>query len=399
MGLFKMPSLGSDMEDGTLVEWLVAEGQALKRGDIIAVVETQKGAIEIEVFETGTVNKLLLQEGETVPVGAPMAEIGEVSGEAKPVKVTASAAPTPRMQASGPLPPAAPPKSAPSSGVARSIARILASPAARRLAAEQGLDLADLKGTGPGGAIVSTDVLAVRGGTLAPKPKETGRRGLDMGEMRKAIAAAMARSKREIPHYYLQHSIDLEAASAWLTAANAERAPPERLLLAVLLLKASARALKQYPEFNGHYVDSEYRPANAVHLGVAIAIRGGGLIAPAIHDADMLPIDEFMAVLRDMTQRMRVGRVRSSELTDSTATVSSLGDRGVEGLWGVIYPPQVALFGFGKAEVRPAVVGDAVVPRRQVQVSLAADHRASDGHRGALLLNAIDKLLQSPEAL
>lgn len=390
MGLFTMPSLGSDMEDGTLVEWLVAEGQPVKRGDIIAVVETQKGAIEIEIFETGTIGKLLLAEGETVAVGAPMAEVVGVGVEPGPESAPASASAAPVAQAPEPepLPPA------PMAG-----ARVLASPAARRFASERGVDLAGLKGTGPGGAIVSADVLPQAGSGAPPKPKEPARRGLDMGEMRKAIAAAMARSKREIPHYYLQHTIDLEAASAWLAAANTKRAPPDRLLMAVLLLKASALALKQYPEFNGHYADGEYRPASAVHLGVAVAIRGGGLIAPGIHDADMLPVGALMAALRDTTQRMRTGRIRSSELSDPTATVSSLGDRGVEGLWGVIYPPQVALIGFGKAAVRPGIAGGAVMPRMQVQVSLAADHRASDGHRGALLLNAIDKLLQSPEAL
>jgi len=405
MGLFKMPSLGSDMEDGTLVEWLVAEGQAVKRGDIIAVVETQKGAIEIEIFEAGTVGKLLLDVGETAPVGAAMAEIVG-AGEA-PAVASAPAAQAPARRAPEPGPVAASP---PSQVPIASGERVLASPAARRLAAERGVDLASLTGTGPGGAVISADVLsadtlsadAPAASTQAPeaKPREPAtRRGLAMGEMRKAIAAAMARSKREIPHYYLQHTIDLETATAWLAAANAERAPPDRLLMAALLLKASALALQRYPDFNGHYIEGEYRPAEAVHPGVAIALRGGGLIAPAIHDAATLSVDALMAALRDTAQRMRAGRVRSSELSDPTATVSSLGERGVEGLWGVIYPPQVALIGFGKALVRPAVVDGGVVPRMQVQVSLAADHRASDGHRGALLLNAIDKLLQTPEAL
>lgn len=396
MGLFKMPSLGSDMEDGTLVEWLVGAGQPVKRGDIIAVVETQKGAIEIEIFETGTIGRLLVQEGETVPVGTPMAEVVGVGAEPGPATAAASASAAPEMTGSQPPPAVVPPVPPPVTGAG---GRILASPAARRFAAERGVDLGRLKGTGPGGAIVSADVLAAADEAPAAKPKQPARRGLDMGEMRKAIAVAMARSKREIPHYYLQHSIDLEAATAWLAAANAERAPPDRLLMAALFLKASALALKQYPEFNGHYLDGAYRPADAVHLGIAVAIRGGGLIAPAIHDADTLGIDAAMAALRDTTQRMRAGRVRSSELTDPTATVSSLGDRGVEGLWGVIYPPQVALIGFGKVLTRPAAVDGRIEPRAQVQVSLAADHRASDGHRGALLLNAIDRLLQSPEAL
>ena len=395
MALFKMPSLGADMEAGTLVEWLVGEGETVRRGDIIAVVETQKGAIEIEVFENGTVSQLLLQPGETVPVGTPMAEIdGGAAGESAP------AAPAPERAArlsAKPAEPERPVATAPPPPRAKAGERVPASPAARRLAAEKGVNLAALKGSGPGGAIVSADVLA------AEQPAKLGaapsRRGLDMDEMRKAIAAAMARSKREIPHYYLQHSIDLEAATTWLAEANAERTPPERLLMAALFVKATALALKQYPEFNGHFVDGRMERSESVHLGVAVAIRGGGLIAPAIHDADTLDVGSLMAALKDVTARMRAGRVRSSELTDPTATFSSLGDRGVEGLWGVIYPPQVALVGFGKVLSRPAVINDQVVPRPQVQVSLSGDHRANDGHRGALLLNAIDKLLQSPEAL
>jgi pyruvate dehydrogenase E2 component (dihydrolipoamide acetyltransferase) len=217
--------------------------------------------------------------------------------------------------------------------------------------------------------------------------------------MRRAIAAAMARSKREIPHYYLHHRIDLGAAQEWLGRTNAERTPPERLLMAALFVKASALALRRFPEFNGFYTEAGFEPSEAIHVGVGIAVRGGGLIAPAVHDADKRDLDALMADLRDKTQRMRAGRVRSSELSDPTATVSSLGDRGVEALFGVIYPPQVALVGFGKVSERPAVVEGRLVPRPLVDATLSGDHRANDGHRGALFLNEIDKRLQEPEGL
>ena len=217
--------------------------------------------------------------------------------------------------------------------------------------------------------------------------------------MRKAIAAAMVRSKREIPHYYLSHSVDMTDVLAWLGATNAARSPTERLLPVVLLLKAVALALREMPEFNGVYGEGGFTASGSIHVGTAIAIRGGGLIAPAIHDADRLSLVDLMAALRDLVSRVRAGRLRSSELTDPTITVSSLGERGVDGLFGVIYPPQVALVGFGTPVLRPWIRDGVVVPRSVMVVTLAADHRVSDGHRGALLLLEIERLLREPEML
>lgn len=394
MSEFRMPSLGADMEDGVLVEWLKQAGDSVSRGDIIAVVETQKGAIEIEIFEAGTIDRLLVEPGTRVPVGAPLALVRGAGEPARPA-VAEATPPTPKSEAA-----AAP--AAPSRPVARPIVarpseatRARISPAARQLAAVRGIALAGLVGTGPGGAIVRADVERAVAKTGAPTP----RRGIDSGEMRKAIAAAMARSNREIPHYYLTHQVDVTATLAWLEALNAGRQPPERLLLAPLLLKAVALTLRDFPEFNGHFVENAFRPSAEIHIGTAIAIRGGGLVAPAIHDANIKHLDELMAALRDLVARTRAGRLRSSELFGPTVTVSSLGDRGVDGLLGVIYPPQVALVGFGTPASRPWVVGDHIGPRMVMTASLAADHRASDGHRGALFLLAVARRLQEPEGL
>ena len=385
-----MPSLGADMEDGTLVEWLKAPGDRIRRGEVIAVVETQKGAIEVDVFEDGVVERLLVETGTTVPVGAPLALIRSAEG-AKPA----------------PPPPAAPPLAAkpviqppthpsPAITVARPSpgARLPASPAARRLAAERGVALASLRGSGPGGAIVYRDVEHA----VAEQPTPP-RRGFDFPEMRRAIAAAMTRSKREIPHYYLGTTVDVSHALEWLEAQNAVRPPPQRLLFVALLLKAVAHALGKMPEFNGYYTDKGFQPSEDVNLGVAIALRGGGLIAPAIHAAHALTIDELMARLRDLIGRARTGQLRSSELSTATITVTSLGDRGVETVFGAIYPPQVALVGFGTPSERPWVVDGQIVPRRLLMATLAADHRASDGHGGGLFLAEIAKRLQEPEAL
>jgi pyruvate dehydrogenase E2 component (dihydrolipoamide acetyltransferase) len=392
MAEFRMPSLGADMEAGTLVEWLVKPGEVVKRGDIVAVVETQKGAIEIETFQAGRIEKFLVELHSEVPVGTPLALI-RIEGEEAP----AAAAPAAPQPAPPPVMPA-PPKpaisaAAPPRGVAQ---RPAASPAARRLAERRGIDLATLRGSGPGGAIVYADVERQKG---APPAEPRRAIGLDLAAMRVAIAAAMARSKREIPHYYLTHQVDVTSCERWLAEKNANLAPDGRLLIGVLALKAVATALRRFPAFNGFYRDNRFEPSKAVHVGVAIAIRGGGLAAPALHDADQLPLDQLMGRMRDLVQRTRAGRIRSSEMSDPTITVSSLGERGVEALYGVIYPPQVAIVGFGKVVERPWVVDGAIGPRLVVTITLAADHRVSDGHAGALFLAEIGKLLQEPDKL
>ena len=404
-----MPSLGADMEAGTLIEWLVKPGDRVKRGDIVAVVETQKGAIEIEIFEAGQIEQILVALDAKVPVGTPLARI-RTELEAQPAAVTYPpradptaapdalilAPPSARAAPAGPIP--IPSGTAPT-GVGPSAAgRVRASPAARRLAEMHGVALSAIMGSGPAGAIMRADV--ERG--LDQVPSRLARKRapwLDLDAMRTAIAAAMARSKREIPHYYLEHQVDVTGCEQWLAGTNATRPPENRLLIGALVIKAMALAAHRFPAFNGFYSDGKFEPVAAVHVGVAIAIRGGGLAAPALHDANLLPLDELMTRMRDLIQRMRTGRIRSSEISDPTITVSSLGERGVEALYGIIYPPQVALVGFGKIVVRPWVVDGAIGPRSVVTVTLSADHRVSDGHAGALFLAEIGKLLQEPDKL
>jgi pyruvate dehydrogenase E2 component (dihydrolipoamide acetyltransferase) len=393
------------MEAGTLVEWLVKPGDRVKRGDIVAVVETQKGAIEIEIFETGRIDQILVGLNSKVPVGTPLAQIrpeGEAGEAVAPVPPAAAAKPPPVQPVMPVAPPPAPIAPLPlSAGGPPAISRRLrASPAARRLAEQRGIQLAPIKGSGPDGAITYADVerqLPVP--APAPAPEKKRAIGLDLDAMRTAIAAAMARSKREIPHYYLEHQVDVTAAEQWVANTNATRAPDDRLLFGAVAIKCVAMAVRRFPVFNGFYRDGKFEPAAAVHTGVAIAIRGGGLAAPALHDADRLSLDELMARMRDLVQRMRAGRIRSSELSDATITVSSLGERGVEKLYGIIYPPQVAIVGLGKIVSRPWVIDGAIGPRSVLTVTLAADHRVSDGHVGGLFLAEIGKLLQEPDKL
>jgi pyruvate dehydrogenase E2 component (dihydrolipoamide acetyltransferase) len=217
--------------------------------------------------------------------------------------------------------------------------------------------------------------------------------------MRSAIAAAMTRSKREIPHYYLATTIDMGPALAWLTAANLERAVPDRLLYGVQLIKAVALALREVPELNGFFKDGGAAPSDRIHVGVAISLRSGGVVAPALHDVDRLALGELMVAFRDLVTRARAGSLRSSELVDATITITSLGENGAETVFGVIHPPQVALVGFGRIVQRPAVVDGAIHVRPTVSVTLSADHRVTDGNRGSKFLSAIDRLLQAPERL
>ena len=388
-----MPSLGADMEAGTLVEWLVKPGDWVKRGDIVAVVETQKGAIEIETFQAGQIEEILVNLHSKVPVGTALARIRqEGEGKVGPTAVVLPpAAPT--------LPPAVPRRVAPALRplVAGPAVGVRASPAARRLAQERGIDLTTVTGSGPAGAITHADVERFWSTVASRETKRPS--WLDLNAMRTAIAAAMARSKREIPHYYLEHQVDVTVCEQWLVQTNATLPPASRLLFAALSIKAVALAARRFPAFNGFYRDSKFEPASAVHVGVAIAIRGGGLAAPALHDADQLSLAELMNRMRDLVQRTRTGRIRSSEISDPTITVSSLGERGVETLYGIIYPPQVAIVGFGKAVARPWVVDGAIGPRSVIDITLSGDHRVTDGHAGALFLAEIGKLLQEPSKL
>ena len=386
-GVFRMPSLGADMDRGTVLEWLVKPGDTVHRGDLVAVVKTDKADIEVEIFQDGVIDELLVPVGDEVEVGTPLARL---AGSAAPrVEVAAEPARAP-VQAPAPAPVRAP---VPSSESAP--ARAAVSPYARRRAAELGVDLAFVIPAQPGHPISAADVERA---AVAPAPARA--EPVDQATaMRRSIAKLMARSKREIPHYYLEHDIALSHTLAWLAARNEDTTVEARVLPAALFAKAVALAARDMPVLNGFWQDGGFVPGGGVHLGVAIALRGGGLVAPAIRDADQLPLDELMGRLRDLTTRARSGRLRGSEMTDATITVTNLGDQGVDRVFGVIYPPQVALVGFGKVVERVWAENDAFGVRPVVAATLAADHRATDGHIGARFLALVERCLHSPEEL
>ena len=409
MADFVMPSLGADMESATLVKWHVKPGDAVKRGQIIAEVDTDKGIIDVECFQSGIIEKLVIEPGAKIPVGALLAMIsGGEAPSVAPAPVTAVMPEPPHIHASplakkiavelgvdlnklvgqgtGPgglidredVELAAKPVSPPST-------RVRISPLARRRAEERHVDVTHIQGSGPDGAIEAADIERA----AAPhKPSDA---------MRRAIAAAMAKSKREIPHYYLQTHIDMSAMLAWLQAENQKRSIKDRLLPVVPLLKALAKALRDVPQLNGFWIDGQHRVSEAIHLGFAISMKGGGLVAPAIHDVDKKSCDELMADLSDLIPRARSGRLRSSEMTDATITITSLGDLGVETVFGVIYPPQVAIVGLGKIMEQPWAKDGMLGVHPIMTASLAADHRATDGHLGAQFLEALNRHLQTPD--
>jgi pyruvate dehydrogenase E2 component (dihydrolipoamide acetyltransferase) len=380
MAEFVMPMLGADMSAGTLMAWRKQPGDTVTRGDIIAEVHTDKADIEVEVFTSGIVEKLLAAPGQQVPVGTPLALIRENGKE--PVAATAPER----------IPPVA-------------HERLLISPSAKTLAAELGVDLTVVSGSGPGGRVQRRDVEAAAAAVAeqrppAPPAVPAAVEGEDrQAGMRRAIAAAMARSKREIPHFYLSETIDMSAATRRLADENLHRPVQERLLPGVLLLKAVALALHEVPELNAVWQGERVVESEAVHLGVAIFLRGGGLVAPALHDADGQSLDELMHGFRDLVSRARAGRLRSSELSDPTITVTSLGERGAESVLPIIFPPQVAIVGLGRLVERPWVSEGQVLACPVVTATLAADHRVTDGHRAGAFLTTLARLLEEPDDL
>lgn len=411
---FLMPSLGADMEFAVLVEWLAKPGDHLKPGDLIAVVETDKGAIDIEVFEDCVVDSLLVDPGTEVKVDAVLARLrpgdGTVPASAEAAaEITSLAGSVPTSPVSTPAPRTVAAETVVAARMAKGMAPapvrpavmpalgagLRASPAARARAAAMGMDLREVRGSGPAGAVLLADLPAHAAATAGAP-----RRGFAPDAMRRAIAAAVSRAKREIPHYYLTHTVGLGAAMAWLAQENTRRAVADRLLPAALLLKASALALGKHRDFVGHYRDETFQPAAGIHVGWAIALRGGGLIAPALHDVDQQDLTGLMRALRDLVQRARNGGLRGSELRDAAITITSLGERSAETVLPIIYPPQVAMLGFGSIVQRPWLTEDGgLAAQPVVTITLAADHRVTDGHLGGLLLADIAQHLATPEAL
>jgi pyruvate dehydrogenase E2 component (dihydrolipoamide acetyltransferase) len=405
---YAMPSLGADMDEGRVIEWRVTPGDTVHRGDLIAVVETEKSDIDIEIWHDGVVEELLVDIGQLVDVGTPIARLRSVDGSPTPT-ATATATPTPTAtpppnRPSTPnfganLAPSA--RSAPNFGGLGD--RVPASPLARRLAAERGVELASLRGSGPGGAVIEADVLAAADPATPSAPfappvrSERPRRSPDT--MRALIAERMATANREIPHYHLTRDLDVGSLETWLAEHNADRPIAERILPAACFIKAVALAASRHRELNGWWVDDHFEPADSVDVAMAISLRRGGLVTPQIERADERSLEEVMAALAERVAAARSGNLRANWMTGASITITHLGDTGADSVHGVISPPQVALVGFGRSRQRPSVVDDAIVIRPIVTSTLAADHRATDGAIGSRFLATLAELIDHPEDL
>ncbi len=412
-----MPSLGADMDEGKLLEWHIKPGDKINKGDLIAVVETQKAAVEIESFRSGRVQELIAKIDDIIPVGQVIAtlEIETESAEAPaatPANQGASnlvdanlvdanlaalnttAANTAEVQAAQPSPIAAAEPIAPAKTAATSGERLLISPAARHLADEHKLDLTQIKGTGREGAIELRDIEP-----LVTTPAKTGA-GNSLINIREAIARVMSRSKREIPHYYLQSQFVVDTLVTWLDTQNRNSPPEQRLFMPAVLMRAIVLALKTNSAMNGFYENGIFTPSSAIHLGITVSLKPDGVMTPAIIDAQDLSLNELNAAFADLVQRARAGKLRNREMTDGTITVTNVGDLGADTVTGVIFAPQVALIGLGR--IHKAAVVDTEGGLRAglvLNATLSADHRVTDGLAGSKLLSTLGRLLAQPEGL
>ena len=361
---YAMPSLGADMDEGTVVEWLVDVGDRVERGQVVALVETEKSDIDIEIWHEGIVDEIVVPTRQLVPVGTVLMRL-------RPDHPIADEEPSAPPDRSG---------------------SVRATPLARRLAADRGLTLRDVVGSGPGGAVRARDLPEVGAPAVRSAPPARDER------MRSVIAQRMARSNHEIPHYRLERTIDLDALIRHLARLNEAGPVADRVVPAAAFVWAVARAAARHHEFNGTWTDGSFHPGSGVNVSVAISLRTGGLVTPTIADADRLSLDETMQRIRDYTTAARSGALRSEWMrADSSITVTNLGDRGADLVHGLISPPEVALVGFGRILERPWVVDGTVVPRPVVNVTLAADHRATDGAAGSRFLSTLARFLEEPD--
>ncbi len=385
---YRLPSLGADMDEGRVLEWRVSVGDTVHRGDIMAIVETEKSDIDIEIWHDGVVDAFLVDIGETVDVGTPIVRL-RVVGDAPPP--TPTAAPPTSVTTGGGEPPTTGTAPSTAVGAPERGDRVPASPLARRIAAERGIDLAQVAGTGPGGAVVRADLdrADLDRADIAPTRRRT------RSSMRSANAERMSRANREIPHYHLARDVDLGRLTAWLEQRNATRPIAERLLPVACHVRAVALAAARHRELNGFWVDDRFEPADEVNVAMVISLRRGGLVAPHIAAADQRTLEEIMAAITELVGAARTGTLRSSWMTGSTVTLTNLGDTGADLVHGVISPPEVALVGIGRTRPRPWVVGDLVSVRPVATITLAADHRATDGAIGSRFLATVaDELEQ-----
>jgi pyruvate dehydrogenase E2 component (dihydrolipoamide acetyltransferase) len=415
-----MPRLSDTMEQGTIGRWLKREGESFHEGDVIAEIETDKATMDFQAYEDGTMLRILVGDGETAALGAPIAIIG-AEGEEVPADAPAAAsangggrdsgsaepAPAAEPEAKGEAPVATATEEAPSDG-----GGLRASPIARRMADAGGLDLRTLagKGTGPDGRIVKADVeRALAGGArpaaapatprAAPPPPGEGDEVRELTPMLKAVARRMAEAKATVPHFYVSSEIDMTRALELRAELNAALADSgEKVSVNDLIVRACAQALVQHPQAHRSYVDGHHVYHAHVHAGIAVALDDG-LIVPVLRDADTKGVRQLAVETRDLVTRARAGKLRQSEIEGGTFTVSNMGMFDVAAFSAIINPPESTILAVSSTLERAVVHDGAVVPRKMMSVTLSCDHRACSGADGARLLQTIKRHLEAPTLL
>ncbi|MGI8611359.1 MAG: pyruvate dehydrogenase complex dihydrolipoamide acetyltransferase [Sphingomicrobium sp.] len=416
----KMPALSPTMEEGTLAKWLVKEGDTVSSGDILAEIETDKATMEFEAVDEGTISKILVPEGsDGVKVGTPIALL---AGEGE--DASASSAPAPKPEATpapaakrveAPKPAPAPPPQAPVETPAAPAApapvreegeRIKASPLARRLAEAQGIDLASLKGSGPGGRIVRADLGAAAGGAMAApqaapsaasaEPGDIPHEVVKLSNMRKTIARRLTESKQQVPHIYLTVDIQLDALLKLRSELNAGLEAREiKLSVNDLLIKALAAALIEVPECNVSFAGDNLLTYSRADISVAVSIPGG-LITPIVANANAKSVSAISTEMKDLAARAKEGKLQPHEYQGGTASISNMGMYGIKAFDAVINPPQAMIMAIGAGEKRPYVINDSLQIATVMSATGSFDHRAIDGADGARLMQAFKRLVENP---
>ncbi len=392
-----MPALGFDMTSGAVARWLKKEGDPVKQGEAIAEVDTEKATVEIQAFASGILHKILVQSGQQVPVGTV---IGLIGAPGETVTAPAPAAATPSSPAVSPNPS---PKATESKTKTNGDGRIKASPVARRIAEAEGVNLAEISGTGPGGRIVEKDVqdyLARQTSPLRPSPIGRGVGGevVELSRMRQTIARRMSESKQTAPHFYVTFDINMTEAMKVREQLNHLAAENEKISVNDLVVAAAARTLTKWPVFNASYRGDKLEMHSSINIGVAVALDAG-LITPVLHDADKKSLKEIARESRALVERTRANKMHPEDLTGGTFTVTNLGMFGVEEFSGIINPPEAAILAIGAVAKRPIVVDDEMRVAQMLKATLSTDHRVADGAQAARFMQDLKVLLENPANL
>jgi len=430
----EMPKMSDTMEEGVLAAWLVEEGTSISAGDVVAQVETDKATMDLEVYDDGVLLKRVIGEGDAVPIGGLIAILGQEGEDISGILAkyggdgAAAPAPAPAAQEAAPAPAAEEPAPAPVAAPAPAPApapvvqggRVKASPLARKVASEKGIDLATVAGSGPEGRIIKRDVEAAKGGTVAPAaqpaaPVQTPRpqvepaapavapggsyEALRISQMRKTIARRLAESKFTNPHFYLTADIDMQEAVSFRAKLNekAEARDLSKVSFNDLVTKACALALRQHPWVNASWMEAEgeIRLHKDVHMAIAVSVDEG-LITPVIRHADRKGLTELASETRELAGKARNRELQPEDWSGSTFSTSNLGMFGIDEFTAIINPPNACILAIGSIREVPVVRDGMVVPGKQMKVTLSCDHRVVDGVAGAEFLKTVRGYLEDP---